>query len=58
MILYASGCSGMLEIEKYKPMCSSLEMVQLLTKEINELSIETLRQIDNNNQEIEYYCYD
>lgn len=39
-----------------QPICASLEEVRPLTEEIKALSIETLRQIDNNNEEIKYYC--
>ena len=57
MLLLGSGCSKMLETESNnQPICAFLEEVRPLTEEINKLSIETLRQIDNNNQEIEYYC--
>ena len=57
MLLSGSGCSKMLETEtNEQPICAFLEEVSLLTEEIKDLSIETLRQIDNNNEEIKYYC--
>lgn len=57
MLLSGSGCSKMLETERNdQPICAFLEEVKPLTEEINTLSIETLRQIDNNNEEIKHYC--
>ena len=57
MLLLGSGCSKTLGIKgNEQPICAFLEEVRPLTEEINNLSIETLRQIDNNNEEIKYYC--
>jgi hypothetical protein len=47
----------MLETESNnQSICAFLEEVRPFTEEINNLSIETLRQIDNNNEEIKHYC--
>ena len=56
-LLLGSGCSKTLEIkDNEQPICAFLEVVSPLIEEIKDLSIETLRQIDNNNEEIKYYC--